>query len=224
MFKKFIFIVVLCFAVRNLQSDSGCCPLENGDSRWSAASLDCGICGLYGALPKSRVSDSASIGILHLGTLQLYDTQVRLSGNGKEAAGEQDSMCGIYCNFGGEYGNVRIESMPNRGIATVNITYGNDDEIDFGFLEERLCPGCMGKILAACGEGREDACRNVFLVDLRMMEFYSLPENIISFMGNDYYFHVDHGEGEDRVFCFLCGRRQNISHFPRSGKPRNFWG
>lgn len=84
-------------------------------------------------------------------------------------------------------------------IWAVNITYGNDDEIDFGFLEERLCPGCMGKILAACGEGGEDACRNVFLVDLWMMEFYSLPENIISFMGNDYYFHVDHGEGEDRV-------------------------
>lgn len=198
-FKKFVFIAILCFAVWNLQSDSGCCSLENADFRWSAASLDCRICGPYGVLPKSRVSDSASIGILHLRTLQLYDTQVGLSADSKNDANEQDSFLGIYCNFGEEYGCARITSMPNRGIATVNIAYGSHDEIDFGLLEEQLCSECMGKILAACGEGGEDLCRNVFLVDFRMAEFYPLPENIVSFMRNDYYFHVDHGQGEDRV-------------------------
>ena len=210
-FKKLIFIVILCFVAGNLQSDSGRSPLENMDFYCSVSSLNCGICGLNGVLPKSRISGWASIGLLHLRTLEVYDTQVRLSANSTAESGSQYSVLHGYCNFGAEsgiaYGYAHINSMPNRGIATVDITYGIEDEIDFAFLEERLCQECIGKILAEYQKAGSGKCRNVFLVDFQTMEFYALSESITAFMINNYYFHSDHADGLDRILIVYAPKR-----------------
>ncbi len=210
-FKKLIFIVILCFVAGNLQSDSGRSPLENMDFYCSVSSLNCGICGLNGVLPKSRISGWASIGLLHLRTLEVYDTQVRLSANSTAESGSQYSVLHGYCNFGAEsgiaYGYAHINSMPNRGIATVDITYGIEDEIDFAFLEERLCQECIGKILAEYQKAGSGKCRNVFLVDFQTMEFYALSESITAFMINNYYFHIDHADGLDRILIVYAPKR-----------------
>lgn len=210
-FKKFIFIVILCFVTGNLQSDSGRSLLENMDFYCSVSSLNCGICGLNGVLPKSRISGWASIGLLHLRTLEVYDTQVRLSANSTAESGSQYSVLHGYCNFGAEsgiaYGYAHINSMPNRGIATVDITYGIEDEIDFAFLEERLCQECIGKILAEYQKAGSGKCRNVFLVDFQTMEFYALSESITAFMINNYYFHIDHADGLDRILIVYAPKR-----------------
>lgn len=195
----------------NLQSDSGRSPLENMDFYCSVSSLNCGICGLNGVLPKSRISGWASIGLLHLRTLEVYDTQVRLSANSTAESGSQYSVLHGYCNFGAEsgiaYGYAHINSMPNRGIATVDITYGIEDEIDFAFLEERLCQECIGKILAEYQKAGSGKCRNVFLVDFQTMEFYALSESITAFMINNYYFHIDHADGLDRILIVYAPKR-----------------
>lgn len=210
-FKKLIFIVILCFVAGNLQSDSGRSPLENMDFYCSVSSLNCGICGLNGVLPKSRISGWASIGLLHLRTLEVYDTQVWLSANSTAESGSQYSVLHGYCNFGAEsgiaYGYAHINSMPNRGIATVDITYGIEDEIDFAFLEERLCQECIGKILAEYQKAGSGKCRNVFLVDFQTMEFYALSESITAFMINNYYFHIDHADGLDRILIVYAPKR-----------------
>lgn len=210
-FKKLIFIVILCFVAGNLQSDSGRSPLENMDFYCSVSSLNCGICGLNGVLPKSRISGWASIGLLHLRTLEVYDTQVRLSANSTAESGSQYSVLHGYCNFGAEsgiaYGYAHINSMPNRGLATVDITYGIEDEIDFAFLEERLCQECIGKILAEYQKAGSGKCRNVFLVDFQTMEFYALSESITAFMINNYYFHIDHADGLDRILIVYAPKR-----------------
>lgn len=214
-FKKLIFIVILCFVIGILEADSGCRPLKNTDFYCSASSLNCSICGLNGALPKSRISGWTSIGLLHLRTLEVYDTQVRLSADSTAESGSQYSVLHGYCNFGAgsgiaygtAYGYAHISSMPNRGIATVDITYGIEDEIDFAFLEERLCQECIEKILAESQETWAGKCRNVFLVDFQTMEFYSLPENITAFMRNNYYFHVDHADGGDRILIVYAPER-----------------
>ncbi len=210
-FKKLIFIVILCFVTGNLQSDSGRSPLENMDFYCSVSSLNCGICGLNGVLPKSRISGWASIGLLHLRTLEVYDTQVRLSADSKSEFDSRYSVLHGYCSFGGEYGidhgYAHINSMPNRGIATVDITYGIEDEIDFAFLEERLCQECIGKILAEYQKAGSGKCRNVFLVDFQTMEFYALSESITAFMINNYYFHIDHADGLDRILIVYAPKR-----------------
>ncbi len=218
-FKKLIFIVILCFVTGNLQSDSGRSLLENMDFYCSVSSLNCGICGLNGVLPKSRISGWASIGLLHLRTLEVYDTQVRLSADSKSEFDSQYSVLHGYCNFGAEsgiaygtaygtaYGYAHINSMPNRGIATVDITYGIEDEIDFAFLEERLCQECIGKILAEYQKAGSGKCRNVFLVDFQTMEFYALSESITAFMINNYYFHIDHADGLDRILIVYAPKR-----------------
>ena len=134
------------------------------------------------------------------------DTQIRLSG--KTETHKQDSVLLGYCNFGDEYGYAYIRSMPNRGIATVDITYGSDNEIDFSFLEKQLCSECIGKILEESQAAWAGKYRNVFLVDFQTMEFYSLPVNIIAFMRNNYYIHVDHADGQDRILIVYAPEQQ----------------
>lgn len=133
------------------------------------------------------------------------DTQIRLSG--KTETHKQDSVLLGYCNFGDEYGYAYIRSMPNRGIATVDITYGSDNEIDFSFLEKQLCSECIGKILAEYQKAGSGKCRNVFLVDFQTMEFYALSESITAFMINNYYFHIDHADGLDRILIVYAPKR-----------------
>ena len=172
-----------------------------------AFSPDCAVCGLSEDSPMSRYSHSASIGLLHLGTLEVYDTGVRIfSDDGREML-SRDGVSFGFCNFGEAYGYAHISSMPNRGIATVDITYGTSDKIDFAYLEENLCPDCMDKILEGCRESGENECRNIFLIDFRTMEFYPLPGDVVSFMRGDYYFHLDHKKGRDAVLIVYVPER-----------------
>lgn len=212
-FRKMLLIAAIFFIVLNFRASSGCYPFRETDSSWSASSFYCGICGFYGSLPKYRNTHLSSIGLLHLRTLEICDTRIRLSATDENAGTEPGGHDGIlfgYCNFGEKYGYAHISSMPNRGITAVDITYGYDDEIDFTFLEENLCPDCLNKILTGYREAGADNCRNLFLIDFQTMEIYPLPENVVSFMQNDYYFHIDHAEGRDRVLIFYVPGRQTV--------------
>lgn len=102
------------------------------------------------------------IGILHLCTLDIYDTGLILFGDAKSGTPNRDGVLSDYINFGDEFGHAHISNMPHRGIVTARITYGPSDAIDLGYLEANLCPGCRDKIMASYGEADANSNKNIF--------------------------------------------------------------
>ncbi len=173
-----------------------------------ADSSDCAVCSFSKKRSLACYAAWPSIGILHLCTLDIYDTGVMLFGDAQSNTPNRDGVLSGYINFGEDLGYAHISGMPHRGIVTVHITNGPSNTIDFGYLEENLCPECMGKITACCGEDPTGSYKNIFLIDFHSMDFYPLPEHLVSFLRNDYYFHIDHFDTGDTVYIIYVPGRE----------------
>lgn len=206
--KRIVLIIIICFIMFSLPADGRLYPTDETADNCYADSSDCAVCCFSRKRSLTRYADWPSIGILHLCTLKIYDTGLMLFGDAKSGTPNQDGVLSGYINFGEDFGCAHISSMPHHGIVTVRITYGPSDAIDFGYLEANLCPGCRDKIMASCGEA--DACsyKNIFLIDFQTMDFYPLPENLLSFLRNDYYFHIDHFDTGDTVYIIYVPGRE----------------
>ena len=200
-----LFLIILCLGASYTFQVLKESP-ETADA--SASNPDCAICGMSDNNQLRLYSQFQSIGIINLSTFDIYDTQIRIfDENGTEILNQEGVQFG-YCSFGAEYGYAHISSMPSRGIADIDITYGESDEIDFEFLEGNLCPACLEKITVCCRNAGESKCRNIFLINFQTMDFYALPENLISFMQNDYYFYTDHFDNKDKVLIAYVPERK----------------
>lgn len=195
--KALLLVIMLCgvgFACRYLQSGNGPSYAEILAQR-----PDCYLCGAAENSPMPEYSQFHSIGLLYLGTLGVYDTGVGTCAVGEKEKSDSAGVLFGYWGFEDGDGYVNITSIPKQGIATVDISYGKKADIDFDYLEGLLCQNCLAKVISCCEESGDSRCRNVFLIDFETLELYALPENLTAFVGNDYFFHVDHFEGRDVV-------------------------
>lgn len=164
-----------------------------------SSKTDCYLCGTSGNSPMPEYANSQSIGILYLGRLEVCDTGIRTyETGGRETSASADVQFGFWSLAEGE-GHVSITSVPQQGIATIDINYGETNEIDFGYLDRVLCQDCMAKVLACYRQAGDGRCRNVFLIDFGTLELYALPEDLTAFAGENYFFHVDHFNKRDVV-------------------------
>lgn len=205
--KRIIPVILICFIILHFQADGRLFSLNEITYNCLSCSSDCDICEFSKERLKS-CTHLPSIGILHLRTLDIYDIGIMLFGDDIPNNLSQDGVLFAYINFGEEFGYAHISNIPHRGIAIVHISYGQSNNIDFEYLEQNLCPNCLNKILASCGKAAEDTCKNILLIDFQTMDFYPLPENLISFLRNDYYFHIDHSDTEDTVFIIYVPERE----------------
>lgn len=113
---------------------------------------NCCICGsnTHSLMPYYRKMDS--VGLVCLNTMSISNTGVRTyDDNGDEVL--DGSSSGFLVNSHGE-GECRfsIYGMPERGIATVDITYGENSVPDWDKIKQFLCQSCLDKVIKMYGE------------------------------------------------------------------------
>lgn len=91
----------------------------------------------------------------------------------------------------------------DRGISSVEATYGDDSIFDVSKVQKHLCQTCLDKLLKVMetyGEESEPSRpRDLCMVDFQTLELYPLQEHNISYFIRDYYIQVDSGEEKLRV-------------------------
>lgn len=167
---------------------------------------NCYICGSKNQNLMSYYRKFSSIGVLHLGTMSIYDTGIRtFTENGLETSAWSPASTSR-CSFSEGYGYIIIDSIPSHGFARLEIIYEEKDQLNLPFLKENLCERCLEKIQNSLDAAENTLCRNVFLVNFPALDLYALSGNLTSFVQNDYYFYIDHDEKKDTVFIIYVPR------------------
>ncbi|XBX04810.1 hypothetical protein QMP26_30840 [Enterocloster clostridioformis] len=153
-----------------------------------------------------------SIGVICINSWGICDSQVRCydEDTGKEKF-EQSHSSTLFHSYGEGECAFMIQGMYERGIAEIDVNYGERSIIDWEQLSERLCSGCFAKFKNM--EDREtdltkSQYKEVCLVDFKTAEVYSLEDRHTWYMIRDYYVMVDHGEDSDHITIFYAPVRK----------------
>lgn len=172
----------------------------------------CYLCGNNDRSLMPYYKKFKSVGIWNLGTMDICDTRVRtFSEDGKTETYESG---GTNINSYANGNSVTISSMADRGISSVDITYGDNygSEMDTNKLKKYLCNNCLEKVRAIYEDAEkfDSKCSDMLLVDFVSLELYGLPEYILGGTFNEYYIHVDHEEDQkDSILIFYAPRKKH---------------
>lgn len=84
---------------------------------------------------------------------------------------------------------------PDRGISSVEVTYGYDSIFDITKIQRYLCQICLNKLLDVMETYGEESeaprPKDLCLVDFQTLDLYPLQDHNISYFIRDYYIQVD---------------------------------
>ena len=171
-------------------------------------------CLLYGCQTKASLSiisdgeESANVS----NDCALCDSQVRCydEDSGKEIF-EQSGNSTIFTSYGEGECTFIIRGMHERGIAEIDVNYGEKSVIDWERLSERLCSECLEKFENMTGKEADLAdgqFKDVCLVDFKTGEVYSLEDWHTWYMIRDYYVMIDYGDDNAHITIFYAPVRK----------------
>lgn len=175
---------------------------------------DCALCGNRRDSLMGYYRRFDSIGIICINSWGINDSQVRCydEDTGKEKFDQPQSST-IFHSYGEGGCSFMIQGMYERGIAEIDVNYGEKSVIDWIKLSERLCPGCMKKFKNMEGNEAdlaEGQFRDVCLVDFKTGEVYSLADWHTWYMIRDYYVMIDHEDNSCHITIFYAPIRKKI--------------
>ena len=114
----------------------------------------------------------------------------------------------------GEGGNFFYSSpMSNRGISNVKVNYGEDSILDGKVARKLFCQACLEKLERVTEtyvpEDKSPKVRDLFLIDFKTMELYSLQGQYTAYMIRDYYVQIDYQEEGLKVTAFYAPILEN---------------
>lgn len=148
----------------------------------------CFLCGMNEESLMSLYRGRNSLGVLctdRFSVLDIY-AEARSPWEGDARSGENSMRMVVR---GDSLGMITVAGNHDRGISEVRIELGEKDKLNLNDLQGKLCRACMEKferMRKESGEGLAD----VFLVDLKTAEVYSLSESRRFYVG-DYFVIVD---------------------------------
>lgn len=161
-------------------------------------SADCFLCGMNEESLMPLYRGRNSLGILCTDRFSVMDVYAEKkkwwewmgetgANNMRKAASGGNSM--RMTIRGERRGTIAIGGNHDRGISEISVELGEDGVLDLDALRGKLCDACMEKFERIQEEnGKETA--DVFLVDLKTAEIYSLSGNR-RFYVRDYYVIVE---------------------------------
>lgn len=211
--KKMCFIVCL-YIVCLLYG----CRIEAGlsgvsyEKKSAEAQNDCALCGSRRDSLMGYYRRFDSIGVICINSWGINDSQVRCydEDTGKEKF-EQPHSSTIFHSYGEGECAFMIRGMYERGIAEIDVNYGEKSIIDWEKLSERLCSECLEKFKNMEGKEAdltEGRYKDVCLVDFKTGEVYSLEDRRTWYMIRDYYVMIDHGKDGDHITIFYAPVRK----------------
>lgn len=158
---------------------------------------ECFLCGDADDSLMGYYSKKESIGIVHLNSLYISETRVRDFDDDGNELFQQKGSSTMRNSFGEGYGSVTINGNPNRGYTNVDVSVSDKDEVDFEFLEERLCQSCLDTLAGFYedqinyGDEENNGCSGYCLIDFQTKELYRLSEPYRGYTIDDYYVKYD---------------------------------
>lgn len=143
-------------------------------------------CYLCGSSSKSLIEyyrKTASIGIISLNNWYVTDFRIEQSEEVDfRTSSTLTSVDGIL---------IHSEGTPARGIASIEIDFSENCQVDYEMLEKNLCQSCLGKIMSAL-EYRKWKVEDknpvpLCLVDFETLDIYSLQDTLHKYSVRDYW-------------------------------------
>lgn len=201
----FCFLLCYCLIKANLSELFG----KENDTN---ITNDCALCGNRQDSLMGYYRRFDSIGVICINSWGINDSQVRCydDDTGKEKF-EQPHSSTMFSSYGKGECAFMIRGMYERGIAEIDVNYGEKSVIDWEHLSRRLCSGCMEKFNNMEGKEADLAkarYKDVCLVDFKTGEVYSLEDTHTWYMIRDYYVMIDHGKAGDHITIFYAPVRK----------------
>ena len=212
--KKICFLAYLlvCCLLYGCQTKASLSIISDGEESANVLN-DCALCGKRGDSLMGYYRRFDSIGIICLNKWGISDSQVRCydEDSGKEIF-EQSGNSTIFTSYGEGECTFIIRGMHERGIAEIDVNYGEKSVIDWEKLSERLCSECLEKFENMTSKEADLAdgqFKDVCLVDFKTGEVYSLEDWHTWYMIRDYYVMIDYGDDNAHITIFYAPVRKN---------------
>lgn len=212
--KKICFLVSLfiCCLLYGCRIEVNLLLDNSGNENDKDVSNDCALCGSRRDSLMGYYRRFDSIGIICINSWGISDSQARCydEDTGREKL-EQPHSSTMFHSYGEGECAFMIRGMYERGIAEIDVNYGEKSVIDWERLSGRLCSGCLEKFKSLKDsetDFTEDQYKDVCLVDFKTAEVYSLEDWHTRYMIRDYYVMIDHGEGSDHITIFYAPVRK----------------
>ncbi|BDF35843.1 hypothetical protein CE91St62_39050 [Lachnospiraceae bacterium] len=163
---------------------------------------ECYLCGNSNRSLMGLFRKYDDLGIICVNNWYVIDMKIRNHADDGSLTGPRGGMNTTYTATG--EGGCFFHSSPNsdRGIATMEITYGDDSIFQVKNVQKHLCQECLDKILAVMEtyepESKPWKPRDLCLVDFNTLELYSLQGDYTTYYIGDYYVQID-TDKEDRM-------------------------
>lgn len=175
-------------------------------------SVDCYLCGDNKRSLMGMYRNSDELGIVSVNHWHVENLRTRNrddAGQLINSGGSVNTITGT-----GEGGNFFYSSpMSNRGISNVKVNYGEDSILDGKLARRLFCQACLEKLEKVTEtyvpEDKSPKVRDLFLIDFKTMELYSLQGQYTAYMIRDYYVQIDYQEESLKVTAFYAPILEN---------------
>lgn len=176
-------------------------------------SVDCYLCGDNKRSLMGMYRNSDELGIVSVNHWHVENFRTRNrddKGQLINSGGSVNTITGT-----GEGGNFFYSSpMSNRGISNVKVNYGEDSILDGKVARKLFCQACLEKLERVTEtyvpEDKSTKVRDLFLIDFKTMELYSLQGQYTAYMIRDYYVQIDYQEEGLKVTAFYAPILENV--------------
>ena len=158
---------------------------------------DCYLCGNREDSLMSIYGNRESVGIVHLNTMSIMDTQVRcFDEHGEEVFDQNDN--GMRITFLGEdYGSVFIERIPVNWGSKITLKVTQEDVANLERLKEKVCRSCLKQLSSFSIRqekyGDEDwiGSTGYCVIDFQTRNLYPLSDLYSGIEFNDYVISIE---------------------------------
>lgn len=165
---------------------------------------DCYLCGDNDRSLMGMYRNYDELGIVSINHWHVENLRIR---NRDDAGQLINSRGSVNITTGtGEGGDFFYSSiMGDRGISNVKVDYGEDSILDGKISGKLFCQDCLEKVTGIyVPEDESPKVRDLFLIDFKTMELYSLQEQYTTYMIRDYYVQIDYQEDGLEVTAFYA--------------------
>jgi hypothetical protein len=150
---------------------------------------ECRLCGSTDDSMMDYYRKFNTLGVICVNDWNVFELETQIH---DESGDDMEQHPGTRDTVGNtkEY-DYETNSIPEKGIAGVNITFSNEYKPNIIRLQKKLCQGCLDKVLESFEIDRwkyeKREALPVCLVDFQTLEIYSLQEAAQKIYINDFY-------------------------------------
>lgn len=188
-----LFTVVITGCVNKAEAGNG--TLEKEAPQKAESQLkkreECWLCGNSNRSLMGYFRKFDDIGIIDVNNWYVLNFGTRNFDEEGNLTGPQRGSRQGFTNAGEGGCNFETSQTSDRGIAEVEVSFGDDSKFDVSRIQKNLCQGCLDKVVESMEVYDEEEPWAVCLVDFQTLEIYPLQEHNRMHMIRDFYVRIE---------------------------------